>query len=313
MQRDDISRRDFLKLGASLAAALGLARDCTPVLGEGLERLAQAAPRVVWLQGLACAGCSISWLNADRPPVLRAITEQLRLAFHPTLSAAQGSLAVEAIERACGHSEPFILVFEGAVPIGMPEACRIAGRPLADVLLPLARRAQYVVAAGTCASFGGIPSADGNLTGADSLRAFMEQSQVPVAGRLVHCPGCPCHPDDLLVTLAHLAGQGYPEVRQPALTPTMLYSHCIHDECPRVPMYNMRIFAQQFGDGEACLLQLGCQGLDAHADCQRRGWNGGVNWCIQAGAPCIACTQSRFGKSRSSPLYLKGKSTPPGQ
>jgi hydrogenase small subunit len=306
MGRNGYSRRDFLRIGGALAAAAGLPAEYVAVFAQGMRRLSQGLPRVLWMQGQACAGCSVSLLNAEDPTILYAVTEHLSLVFHPTLSAAQGRLAMQVIEQVQRGEEPFILVVEGAIPVGMPEACRIGGRTFADVLAPLLRRARFVLAAGTCASFGGIPSADGNPTGAGSVRAFMEKSAVAVEDRLVCCPGCPAHPDEMLGTLAHLAAEGYPQVRASSLVPVMYSEACLHDTCPRFSQYAARVFALHLGDAEGCLYSLGCQGLDVYADCQRRQSNGKVNWCIQAAAPCIGCRLPLFGKSRSLPFYRIG-------
>jgi hydrogenase small subunit len=185
----------------------------------------------------------------------------------------------------------------------MPEACRIGGRTLTELVLPLLRRARFVLAAGTCASHGGIPGAEGNPTGASGVRQFMEKEGITVKGRLVCCPGCPAHPDEMLGTLAHLAAQGYPEVKPLWLTPAMFSEGCLHDVCLRYSQYVGRSFALRLGDADGCLYSLGCQGLDVYANCHRRRWNGKVNWCIQAGTPCIGCCLPQFGKSRSSPFY----------
>jgi hydrogenase small subunit len=306
MSQRRLTRRELLKLGAGLAAVAGLPEAHRAVFARGLEQLAQGAPRVLWLQGQACSGCSVSLLNAEED-ILRAITERIRLAFHTVLFAAQGKLALELIEKAQGSDEPLILVFEGALPGAMPQACTIGGRSLSEILLPVLKRAQFIVAAGTCASFGGIPSAEGNPTGAISLREAMLEAQIPWEGRLVHCPGCPAHPGELLGTLVHLAGQGYPEVKAGSLIPKMFSSACLHDQCPMLSQHHAGVFAMQFGDRDCCLYQLGCRGLDVTADCPRRGWNGGVNWCVQAGAPCIGCNQPSFAKSRSLAFYTKSK------
>ena len=50
-------------------------------------------------------------------------------------------------------------------------------------------------------------------------------------------------------------------------------------------------------------------GLDVYADCARHRWNGGVNWCIEASAPCIGCNQPHFAKLRSYGFYNKGEAT----
>ena len=303
MKGEGVSRRELMKAGAALAASCGLTDCYARVFAQGLERLALGRLRVLWMQAQTCAGCSISLLNAHSPTFLEAIAERVHLVFHPTLSGVQGSQAMHRIEEASRAPEPFVLVVEGAIPARMPEACRVAGRPVAERLRPLLDQARFVVAVGTCASYGGIPSAEGNATGAVSVKEFLEQTGGVVRDRLVHCPGCPCHPDELLATLAHLAARGYPAVRSGLLTPVMFSAGRVHDECPRFSMHNLRVFATHFGDGEGCLFPLGCQGLDVQADCPRRQWNSHVNWCIQASAPCIGCNQPQFGKSRSTPFY----------
>ena len=90
-----------------------------------------------------------------------------------------------------------------------------------------------VIAAGTCATFGGIPAAEGKVTGACSVKEFMDNKGMPVAKRLVNCPGCPVHPQPLVATLAYVIGAGYPDVDPVLLTPKMSYLHSVHDECPR--------------------------------------------------------------------------------
>ena len=77
----------------------------------------------------------------------------------------------------------------------------LAGRPKKDLAAGLASQAQYVVAVGTCASFGGI-GADGEVEacGAQFLKwdkggflgaDFVARSGLPV----INLPGCPCHCD----------------------------------------------------------------------------------------------------------------------
>lgn len=305
MLPNEPTRREFLTFGAALAAAGGLPGAYGEVFAAGFERLAHGSPLVLWLQGQACSGCSVSLLNADRPKIFEAITERVRLAFHPTISAAQGRSVLEILEKVQHGKEPFVLVVEGAIPVRMPEACRIGGRLFSEVLLPLLRRAQFIVGVGTCASYGGIPSADDNDTGASSVQEFMKKNAVPVTGRLVNCPACPCHPAEVLGTLAHLAAKGYPEVKPDVLTPAMYSSVCLHYQCLRLPQFNARVFAISFGDGDGCLYQLGCRGLDVTADCESRRWNGGVNSCLEASAPCIGCNQPLFGKTRSYAFYNK--------
>ena len=77
-----------------------------------------------------------------------------------------------------------------------------------------------------------------------------------------------------------------------------VHSRCINRDC-----LDEGQFANKFGEG-GCLLEIGCKGPFAHADCPVRQWNGGVNWCGSANAPCMACTEPGFPDAHS-PLYQR--------
>ena len=299
------SRREFLRAGTLLAAGLGLSQGVASVFAQGLQRLFERQKRVLWLQGLSCSGCSVSFLNCNEPGPLDILTRMISLVFHPNISATQGAQAIETIQKLVSEGG-YYLVFEGAVAPGMPEACLLGGRPLNDLLVDVLQRADAGVAAGSCAAFGGIPAGEGNATGAVGLAEFMRSKNIPTEKRLLNCPGCPVHPDSLVGTLAYVAGKGYPSVNPELLTPDMMYKHSVHDDCPRFHYWQKNAFAEQFGD-EGCLFKLGCLGPLSHTNCPQRQWNGGVNWCIRAGAPCIACTSPDFVKRRAFPFYRKGE------
>ena len=299
------SRRDILRVGAYLASGIGLAGSQHEAICAGLEKIADRKEQVVWLHGMSCSGCSVSFLNAEEPGPVEILTDMLSLVYHPTISAAQGNTAMDVVKHAV-QSKDYFLVVEGAVPIGIPEACVVGGRPFADTLESAARNAKAVVTAGTCAAFGGIPAAEGNETGAVSVRQFMEHRKIPIENRLINCPGCPVHPQTLLGTLAYVIGKGLPKLDSELLTPDMYCDHSVHDECPKFHYWEKREFAKHFGD-EGCLFELGCLGPLSMASCSRRRWNGGVNWCIGAGAPCTACSSNEFAQRRDFPFYRKGE------
>ncbi len=229
----------------------------------------------------------------------------ISLVYHPTISAAQGDVAMETVEKTV-QSKDYYLVVEGSVPIGMPEACVVGGRPFAKTLEKAARNAKAVVAAGTCASFGGIPAAEGNATGAVGVQQFMEHCRISTKSRLINCPGCPVHPQTLLGTVAYVIGKGLPRRDPELLTPAMFWERSVHDGCPKFHAWEKREFAKRFGD-EGCLFELGCLGPLSKASCSRQRWNGGVNWCIGAGAPCTACSSDQFALRRDFPFYRKGE------
>ena len=303
-----LTRREFLKMGTLLAAGTGLASIQPTLFAKGLENLFRRQTKVVWLQGQSCSGCSVSLLNSDNPYIFEIVTEILSLVFHQTVSAAQGDVAVQLLDEAAAK-EDYILIVEGSIPSTMPEACMIAGRPFSEYMLKLAKRAKFVVGAGTCATYGGLPAAEGNPTGAMGVMDFLKMSGVKTDGFVVNCPSCPVHPDAIVGTLAYLAGSGYPEVHPKLLTPRMYYAHSTHDDCPRYHYYAKHIFAKHIGDQEGCLFKLGCLGMLSYTECPRRQWNSGVNWCIRAAGPCIGCSHPQFGKQKNFPFYRQGENT----
>jgi hydrogenase small subunit len=300
------SRRDVLKLGALLATGLSLDSTYSAIFADGLEKMSSGQAKVLWLQGMSCSGCSVSFLNSDNPGPSDVLTSMISLLYHSTISAAQGTDAMRVIDQVAGNKD-FILAVEGSVPTTMPESCTMGGRTFEAVLLPALNNAKAIVAIGTCASFGGIPAAEGNQTGAVGLKQFMEKKGINIQNRLINCPGCPIHPEEIWGTLAYVISKGYPAVDPKLLTPNMFYAHSVHDNCPRFHYWEKEIFAKKFGDDEGCLFKLGCLGPLSRTSCPRRQWNGGTNWCIRAGAPCLGCTSEHFAKSRDFPFYRKGE------
>ena len=106
------SRREVLKLGALLAAGLGLDSTYSVVFGDGLQKLSTGEAKVLWLQGMSCTGCSISLLNSTEPGAAEIVTNMISLVYHSTLSAAQGADAMRVIDRTIASND-FILVLEG--------------------------------------------------------------------------------------------------------------------------------------------------------------------------------------------------------
>ena len=297
---NSLSRRSFLELSAKLCAVMGLGAGAIPRLAEAAEELAAGNAPVLWLQGQSCSGCSISLLDAEAISPVQLLTHYISLTFHQTLSATTGYQAVDTVNKIIAASG-YILVVEGAVPAGMPKACVFGGEPFGEQLLRAAKAARAVVAVGSCATFGGIPGADNNPTGAISAAQYLKNQGVSTPAILI--PGCPCHPDWLLGTLAHVLKLGIPPLDALG-RPKAFFSRLMHDQCPRFPDYERERFAKTFGE-EGCLFKLGCLGPITHTDCALRQWNSGVNSCIRAGAPCIGCGGELFAAKASLPFITK--------
>jgi hydrogenase small subunit len=181
----------------------------------------------------------------------------------------------------------------------LPEACVIDHEHFSDQVLRAARHANAIVAVGTCASFGGIPSARNNPTGAVAVPAFLAEKNV--SKPVIALPGCPVHPDWLNGTIIHVLKFGLPELDEKQ-RPKMFYSTVVHDQCPRFADYERENFAERFSD-PGCLFKLGCLGINTHADCTTRLWNAGTNSCIKSGAPCIGCAWEEFAHDPAVAFY----------
>jgi len=269
-----------------------------PEVADALKALSNGQAALLWLHGQACSGCSVSFLNAAYPDVVSVLTQSLSVDYHATLSAAAGATAWQALNARVAAGN-YILVVEGAVPAGMPQACQVGDEPFTQLLTRAAKRATAVVALGTCAAFGGVPAAPPNPTGAVSVPKFLGQALGSTP--LITLPGCPAHPDWLVGTLVHLLKAGVPPLTDD-LSPAMFYGAVIHERCPQFHQYNAGQYAKFFGDA-GCLFNLGCLGIRTYADCSIRRWNNHVNWCVEAGAPCIGCARPEFAADPSFPFY----------
>ncbi len=280
-----VSRRQFLSLlGASSAAV---------VAGLPLKSFAlpAGAMKVIWLQGAGCTGCSVSFLNRIAPTAPHSVDEVLldivELSFHTTVMAAAGDQAVSAAEAVYAQGG-YLLVVEGGVPTAFGGAtCWAWTRngvdvTFKDVVTRYASKAAGIVCVGNCSSFGGIPAAPPNPTGVKSVRAATGK-------KTINIPGCPAHPDWLIWVIAQtLAGAN---IALDVLgRPIELYGTTVHDQCWRNGMEH----ATEFGQDNLCLLGLGCKGPETYAPCPVSMWNGSANWCVDANAPCIGCTEPTF-------------------
>ncbi|MCX7712727.1 MAG: hydrogenase small subunit [Chthoniobacterales bacterium] len=294
------SRREFLATSAKLAALFGLQNSAIGQISQSLEQIEAGGAPVLWLQGQSCSGCSISLLNTYPRSIVQFLTNDIQLKFHQTLSTATGKLAKKAADEVIDQGNYFLVV-EGAIPVGLPDACRFAHENFDDQLRRAIPRSRAVIAVGACAAYGGIPGAEGNPTGAKCLREFMKKEGFRVP--LIAIPGCPPHPDWIVGTITHVLKFGLPSMDKDS-RPLMFFRRTIHEQCPRFSYWERKHFAQNFGD-EGCLFKIGCQGPITHADCTIRKWNNGVNDCIESGGACTGCTSPDYPRKKDFPFYYE--------
>jgi hydrogenase small subunit len=185
-----------------------------------------------------------------------------------------------------------VLVVEGAIPTKDNGIyCTIAGRTAVDTLHAVAAKAGAIISIGSCASWGGVPSADPNPTGATGAPKVLEGKHAVVA-----LPGCPANPYILLGTVLQYAVLGTLPALDDKNRPQFAYKRVIHEDCPRRPHFDAGRFAQVYGDqghrDGYCLYKLGCKGPATHANCSLLHF-GEVKgaWPIGIGHPCIGCTE----------------------
>lgn len=289
------TRRDFLKWTGRSAAALGLTQLGLSRLQEALA--AETSPPLIWLHGSSCTGCSIAALNAVTPTSFGdLLLNRVSAKYDSVVMAAGADLAIRTLDREAGANDGrFILVVEGGVPtVDGGRHCVIGVRDgvpltLLDAVSSLGPRAARVLALGTCASYGGVAGAGANPTGVKPLRDVL-------AGRtakpVINVPGCPAPPEQLFKVVVGLLAGGEYALDADGRAATC-FPHTVHFTCPRKHLPKATGFGQA-----GCLLQVGCLGKVTTAMCPQHKWNGGRNWCVAAGHPCIGCSQPGFPAAR---------------
>ncbi len=244
---------------------------------------------LVWLELNGCSGNIISLLNGQNPDFQYLITQMTNFIYSNSLIVAEGTGAIERLFRVIGTD--YILAVEGAVSLKDNGAYNIIGRSNEktvtglEAVKKLGPGAAYVIAVGACAAHGGVSAARPNPTECVGVQDVLQR-------KIIKLPGCPCHPDWFMGTLAYILLYGEPPLDNRD-RPLMFYSTTIHDRCPRRSYFDRGIFARKLGE-ETCMFKMGCRGPITPIDCPIRQWNGHVNWPIGDDSPCIGCAQFGF-------------------
>ena len=297
-----VSRRDFMRVCSMAAAAVGLpARAGEEMAGTVAAR---KRPSVVWLHFQECTGCTESLLRTSHPDVATLLLELVSLDYHETLFAAAGHQAEQALEAA-RKERGYVLVVEGAIPRKDGGVyCMSGGRKAVDLLPELAEGAAAVICLGSCASWGGLPSAAPNPTDAVGAPEILKARGI--ARPVISLPGCPANPYTLLGTILQLATFGTLPRLDEKGRPALAYARTIHEDCPRRPHFDAGRFAGAFGDeghrAGFCLYKLGCKGPQTHASCALVPFCDVPGaWPVGIGHPCVGCTEQ--GIAFAVPLH----------
>ena len=272
---------------------------------------------VLWITaGLGCDGDTIAMTAATQPSIEDIVLGQIpwipKVVFHnPFLAGENGDEFMAFFHRAAEDKSatPFILVIEGSIPnennkdegywasFGTDQK---TGQPITtcEWIDRLAPKAWAVVAAGTCATYGGVHAMEGNPTGCMGLLDYLgwkwkSKAEIPI----VCVPGCPVQPDSFMETLLYLlymaSGRAPMIPLDEALRPTWLFGNTVHEGCDRGGYYEQAQFAEEYGS-PFCIVKLGCWGPVVQCNVGKRGWMGGIGGCPNVGGICIGCTMPGF-------------------
>jgi len=304
-----INRRDFLKYCAATAALLGLSEmEFTAGIAHALEANS-GKPPVLWIEGLACAGCTISLAQSLYPPASKIILDKISLRSHWTLMAAAGDLAEEVLNETIKRGG-YILVVEGAIPSADDRFWMHAGVAGRHHFEEAAKKATSILAVGACSAFGGIPRATPSkgISVSDALK------RAKIDKPVINISTCPVHPDHLVGTILYVLVTGnIPELDSKG-RPVMYFGdkRLLHDNCRRRGHFDAGEFLTDWNDPKQkdwCLLQKGCKGPMAYIDCSIRRWNDGISFCLDCGGLCQACGEPAF-YDQLAPLYTaKGEAS----
>jgi len=289
------SRRDFLKFATSIAVYLGLSPSLFAKMVKELE--SKPKPTVIWLELQDCAGCSESFIRSSNVLPTEVLLDVINLQYHETLMAPSGAMAEKAKEEVIKDDKcDYILVVEGSVTPNINGAyCTVGGKSNYDSLLEAAKYASVVLCVGSCSSWGGLPHADPNPTGAISVEEALPPADKQ---KVIHIPGCPPIADVMVAVIVQYLVEGKAPKLDALKRPLAFYGQSIHDSCYRRGFYNAGEFAQSFDDEGAknghCLYELGCKGPVTRNACSTIRWNGGLSFPIQSGHPCFGCSEPNF-------------------
>jgi hypothetical protein len=270
-----LSRRSLLKWIALTAG--GAAVTATARLTSALAAQGNPAP-LLWVNDDGADLNLLAQLGRDLPDFLELVSARWDVAGFDALQGAGVSLPVD------GFSSAPVVLLE-AIP------------DPAEADLPLERwveQAKAVIFLGTEACYGGIRT---TLEDVRRVEALCRGHKTP----FLKLPGVPVPAHHIVGVLSHLEFVGFPALDS-QYRPELYYGQVICEHCERSGDLEAGRYAEFLGD-RGCLLRLGCKGPVTHNSCSQVRWNGGENWCVGAGGPCVGCCEPGFPDHGGLGLY----------
>lgn len=300
LEQKGVSRRDFMKYCSALTATMGLSAAYVSKVEE-VFAAPKERPPVVWLHFGECTGCSEALLRSVYPYPDDLVLEILSVEYHETIMVAAGEQAEENLHAAVKkYNGKFICVVEGAISTKDNGIYgKVADRTFLEIGKEICPQAAAVICLGTCSSYGGVQAAKPNPGGYKGLGDAL-------GIKTVNVPGCPPNPVNFVGTVVNYLLLG----KLPALDnlgrPLFAYGKTVHDQCQRRSHFENDEFVTDFGAPEAalgyCLYKVGCRGPETYNNCPTVKFQGGTSWPVQAGHPCIGCSEPDFW-DKMTPFY----------
>jgi uptake hydrogenase small subunit len=204
---------------------------------------------LLWMECGACSGESMAILGAEGPGKtgdnLFDFLERhhVQLLWHPSLSLeSPKALAAIMARILADEQELTLLCVEGSIihgPHGTGMFDTFDGKPKRDIIRALCHKADYVLAMGTCAAFGGIPAAPPNPTESSGLQFSHEEPGGLLAPQwrskaglpVVNLAGCPVDAATMIKTMGWIL-QGMP-LELDTYNRPFLVRPCLSDASPR--------------------------------------------------------------------------------
>lgn len=244
----------------------------------------QTKPKLLWLQSITCNGNTHSFLNH---PDLFSILDHFEIVHHPAL---EGSYTLNDVIEGIVPCD--VLVLEGSF---IQKGFLKGGVEVSSLIETYANKAEHIISAGTCATFGGIfkQKDPENISGFCFDLEEQTSRYEMYRSKLISLPGCPMHPkwmSYVLLMIAHKKKIAIDNLHRPV----ELYGYTVHTGCTRNEYFEWKIDVKNFGLKEGCLFyENGCQGPYTRGSCNKILWND-TSSKTRVGTPCFGCTEPHY-------------------
>lgn len=244
-------------------------------------------PKLIWFQGITCNGNTHSLLSANQNR-MKLFLDSFDLVYHPSLT---DDITLNDILNS-DECFDFLLV-EGAISSN-EDFYKISDSSIYEQYNKLVKKSKYIIAIGSCASYGGLHSRFTYNSDIDGLEKSLEiDNMYGLNHPIINLTGCPVHPEWIFQTLFILKDYGEIKLDEYG-RPLELYYGLAHHGCTRNEYFEWKVEAQSFGVKEGCLFyEQGCRGPMTHSNCNKILWND-VSTKTRVGMPCIGCTEFDF-------------------